>query len=303
MSTPTTPPAFDASAYDPAAVPPRPAPPTPPASGGKVVALVVAVIGGVALLGTAIGSGVAAARGAFSVDETLTAAAAGVTSLDIDASGASFAIAYGDVDEAVLEVTNADDGWRVSRDGGELSVDRRDGFFRGWWFGGDWFGGDWFDDEQTVVLTLPERLKGAGLDVDLSLSGGSLTAEGDFGEVDAEVGAGYLSLDGSVASLEVDLSAGQADLALADVAEAGFTVAAGRLDAELTGDAPAEVTVDVSAGSLDLVLPDETYAVRSDVSAGDFDNRLDVESSSPREISVQVAAGDATLRPGGASAR
>lgn len=303
MSTPTTPPTFGASAYDPAAVPPRPAPPTPPASGGKVVAIVVAVIGGVALLGTAIGAGVSAARGAFSTDETLTASADGVTSLDIDASAASFAIAYGDVDEAVLEVTNADDGWRVSRDGGELSVDRRDGLFRGWWFGGDWLGGDWFDDEETVVLTLPERLRGAGLDAELSLSGGSLTAEGDFGEVDADVGAGYLSLEGSAHSLGVDLSAGQADIALADVAEAGFTVAAGRLDAELSGDAPSDVTIDVSAGSLDLVLPDETYAVRSDVSAGDLDNRLDVDSSAPREISVQLAAGDATLRSGSASGR
>ena len=80
--------------------------------------------------------------------------------------------------------------------------------------------------------------------------------------------------EGSARTLVVDLSAGAAEILLDDVREATFSVSAGAIDSRLTGVAPRQVTVDVSAGSLDLTLPDAIYDVRSDVSAGDFVNRL-----------------------------
>lgn len=286
MSTPTTPPPFETAAR-----PPAPARPSAPQPGGKTVAIVVSVIGGVALLGAALGAGVSAARGTVVGDELLTADVRGVQALSVDASASSFSIAYADVDEAVLEV-DAGGGWSLERRGGELIVDRRGGLFGGWTFG-DWFGGE----EDTAVLTLPEGLRDASLDADLSLGGGSLTAEGTFGEVQADVGAGYLSLEGAARSLDLDLSAGQAEVTLAGVERADFSIAAGRVDALLREDAPTEVSVDVSAGSLDLALPDAEYAVTSNVAAGDLDNQLDVSSASPHRIQVELAAGDATLRP------
>lgn len=290
MSTPTTPPPFETAAR-----PPAPERPSAPQSGDKTVAIVVSVIGGVALLGAAVGAGVSAARGAAAGDELLTADARGVQALSVDASASSFSVAYADVDEAVLEVTaGAGGGWSLSRRGGELIVDRRGGLFGGWSFG-DWFG----DGEDTAVLTLPEGLRDASLDADLSLGGGSLTAEGTFGDVQADVGAGYLSLEGAARSLDLDLSAGQAEVTLAGVERADFSIAAGRVDAVMRDEAPTEVSVDVSAGSLDLALPDVEYAVTSDVAAGDLDNQLDVSSASPHHIQVELAAGDATLRPGG----
>ncbi|GAA4772647.1 hypothetical protein [Microbacterium gilvum] len=293
MSTPT-----------PQNIPPRlPAPEQPApqqsapqaaSSAPKAVAIVTAVVGGLALLGTAAGIGVSAIVGGSASDDVQTADVSGVTALEIDSTASSFSIVYGDVDDAVLEVADSQGGWRLARDEDELRVERRD--FGGWWLGGDWFDGDVFESDETVVLTLPERLRDAGLDADLRLSSGSLSADGVFGEVDVEVAAGFLSLQGAARAVDVDLSAGRAEVALADVREADLRVAAGRLDAELTGEAPSEVSVEVSAGHLDLVLPAASYAVESEVTAGTFDNGLEESSSSPREVSVAVTAGEARLR-------
>ena len=77
--------------------------------------------------------------------------------------------------------------------------------------------------------------------------------------------------------MTADLSAGGADIDLDDVAEADFSVSAGAVDARLTGTAPRTVTVDVSAGALELTLPEAAYDVRSDVSAGEFENGPNTE--------------------------
>ena len=95
--------------------------------------------------------------------------------------------------------------------------------------------------------------------------------------------------------MTTDLSAGGADIDLSDVDEADFSVSAGTLDARLTGSAPRSVIIDVSAGSLDLRLPDAAYDVRSDVSAGDFENGLRTESDAPNAVDVTVSAGSVTI--------
>ena len=56
------------------------------------------------------------------------------------------------------------------------------------------------------------------------------------------------------------------------------------------------MSVDVSAGSLDLRLPDGAYDVRSDVSAGDFENGLNTDASSGNVVDVTVSAGTVTIR-------
>lgn len=271
-------------------------------SGARAGAIALAVFGGIVLLG-------AGGTAAFAATHDISAAANsgvsgtqsmnvdGIESLRVDISASDVTARFGDVDEATLEVTGGRIGsWTLERDGDELVVRSPDRGF-GSWFGGDWFGGGWFDRNETVVLTLPESLEGAELDADFSLSAGSLGIEGMYGEVDIEMGAGALSMDGSAASIDADISAGRADMSLFDVNEADFTVSAGKLVAELANTAPRSVTIDVSAGSLELTLPDEAYAVRQDVSAGSFDNRLDTSNSSRFEIVATVSAGNVVLRP------
>lgn len=272
---------------------PSPATETPRSSGARAGAIALAVFGGVALLATGGTAAVAAVNDVSTpVDSHQEVDASGITGIDLDVGGAAVRVEFGDVEQGQLDVSGSgDDRWSLSRDGDELVVNSPEMSF-GWWFG------DWFDDDQSVVLTLPDELRDSALDADISLGAGSLDVKGDFGEVDVEMGAGGLFISGSAETIDVDLSAGRAEFELTDVSAADFSVSAGRLVAELTGTAPSEVLVDVSAGSLDLTVPDEEYDVREEVSAGSLDNRLQTSPDARNSMVASVSAGSAILRPG-----
>lgn len=271
----------------PAAPPPRPAPSG--GGAGRTVAIIAIVLGALVLLGTIGNAVVATARDAMRVSGTWTASARDVASLDVDADDASFSVEFGDVDEAELRVENARADWRIERDGDRLVVRSPFRVFGGW---GGWNRGR---EGDVVVLTLPESLRGAGLDADLSLSAGELRADADFGDLALDLSGGAMTVTGSAETLVTDVSAGQVEVDLEDVSEATVSVSAGRVVGDLTGTAPDTVGIDVSAGSVELGLPAGPYDVTSDVSAGDFANRLDVSPSSPRTVWVEIAAGRVQL--------
>ena len=313
MTTPQHDPAFDPrSGQTPLTPPPvagPEAPPTatePPAGGpggsGRgpgVTAILVttAVIGGIALLGSGATAAVAATGTMLSTsgergDSMQTVDAQGITSIDLDVDAGNMRVEFGDVDEAELSVTNSrNPGWTLEREGDELVV-RSPDFEWGWWFGG------WFGDDQSAVLTLPEDLRTDAVDADLTLDAGSLDVVGDFGALDLTVNAGALDVEGSAESLAVEMSAGRADVALDGVDQADLSVSAGDMNVDLTGRAPSLTTIEVSAGSLDLTVPDTSYAIKEDVSAGSLDARVDKGSSSARVIQVSLSAGSVTIRPG-----
>lgn len=300
--TPLTPPPASppASPSPPSAAQGAPTPPPPSPTGGRssgatAVLVVTAVVGGVALLGTG-GTAVAAAAGsvisASLPDSVQTANAQGIEGIDLDADASSMRVEFGDVDQAELAITNGrGPAWTFERDGDELIVRSPDSVF-GWWFG------SWFGDEQIAVLTLPESLRDAELDADLTLDAGSLDVDGDFGVLDATVSAGALDVTGSATELDVEMSAGRADILLDGVTVADLGVSAGDLTVELTGTPPSQTTIDVSAGSLDLTLPDVEYAVSQDISAGTLNSKVQEASSARRTIEVSLSAGTATIRPG-----
>ena len=141
-----------------------------------------------------------------------------------------------------------------------------------------------------------QRESAVRADADLSLSAGALRADGRYSSLDLDLSAGSMSVSGTAQSLDADVSAGRLVLDLDGVDEADLRLSAGAIGGELTGRAPQEVTVDVSAGRLELTLPDASYAVASDVSAGEFQNRLTVDAGSDHRVSVSVSAGFALLR-------
>ena len=279
-------------------LPPAPVPPVPPVAppppetrgSSRVVAILTVALGCLVVLGalvTAIFSTIAAASVRT---DTQTVDVAGVESLSVSVDAASLRIEFDDVPEATLEVTGGlgVGEWTLDRRGEELTVATPQRFGPGWFWGGD----------VRATLTLPREMVGADLDAALELSAGELTVDGSFGDLGIDVGAGRLTVDGTAQTLTADLSAGGADIDLADVDEAEFSVSAGTIDARLTGTAPRAVTVDVSAGSLDLRLPEDTYEVRSDVSAGDFENGLSTEAGSRNIVDVTVSAGTVTITEG-----
>lgn len=273
--------------------------PTPPSSGSgaKAASIAIAVFGGIALLGTGGTAALAATSDLTRVDEVQTMGVDGIEGIDLDVGASQVTVRFGDIDEATLEITGTNDrDWRLERDEDDLVVHSPDRGF-GWWFGDGLFSGGWLDDER-VVLTLPEQLNNGQLDAELTLGAGSLDVDGDFDSLDVEVGAGALSVTGSAVSVDAVISAGRADLDLHNVQEVDLTVAAGRLEAAFTGTAPSETTLDVSAGSLELTLPDEQYNLQQDVSAGSLENDLQTSSASRNTITVSLSAGSAVLRPG-----
>ncbi|SDG74805.1 DUF4097 family beta strand repeat-containing protein [Microbacterium pygmaeum] len=265
-------------------------PPRQTRSASRVIAILTIALGAAIVLGTILTAVFSTVATAAVRTESRSVDASGVRDLDVEVGGSSVRIEFADVTEATLEVTSgrgASD-WTLERDGDELNVSSPEDS----WFDWRW---SWGDDSR-ATLTLPESLRGPGLDASLGLSAGDLSVDGDFGELEIEIGAGSLTVSGSARTLSADLSAGDADIDLADVEEAQFQVSAGSVDSRLTGDAPRTVVVEVSAGGLDLTLPSGVYDVRSDVSAGEFDNGLSTEMGARNSVDVSVSAGSVTIR-------
>lgn len=296
--TPLTPPPASApQGQEPAPAPAQAAPADAGRSSGTTAIMIVtAIVGGIALLGAG-GSAAVAATGTMmsstqGSDSVLTEDASGIEALDLDVDAGNMRVEFGEVDEARLAVTNArGPAWTLEREGDDLVV-RSPEFRFGWWFG------SWFGDDQSAVLTLPEELRDAQLDADLTLDAGSLDVVGDFGALDVTVNAGALDVEGAARSLRIDMSAGRADAMLDGVDEADLSVSAGDLNVELTGRAPTQTIIDVSAGSVDLTVPDESYAIVQDVSAGSLDAKVDQSSGTRNTIDVSLSAGSVTIRPG-----
>lgn len=263
---------------------------TPRRSAPRVIAIATAALGAAVVVGTLTTSAVATAAVASVSTETRTLDVAGVRELDVDADTTALRVLFSDVEEATLTVTSGTgvDSWTFERDANELTVAAPD---RQW--GSIWpLGG-----ELSAILTLPRSLQGDALDASLSLDAGELSIDGRFGELEVEMGAGGLNIDGSAQSVSVQLDFGNADIRLADTRSAQFEVSAGALSAVLTGTAPDVVGIDVSAGSAEVTLPDGTYDVRSDASAGEIENGLSTAAGAASVVNVAVSAGSVILTP------
>ena len=279
-------------------VPPPAVPATPSETprrgpGAKAIMIVTGVVGGIALFGTGASAAGNVVSDLSRSDSFQSVGVAGVTRVDMRVDASDVTLQFGDVDEAVLEVTDGRGGsWTLGRDGDELVVRSPDAVF-GWW------SGSWFGAGETVVLTLPERLQTAGVDADLNLTAGSLDVDGAFGDLSVDVSAGALTVAGSARSLDAQMGAGRADILLDGVDEAGLNVSAGNLMVRFTGTPPSATSVDASAGSVRLTMPDEQYLIVQDVSAGTLDATVDQSASARRVIDVTLSAGTVVIRPGG----
>jgi hypothetical protein len=276
---------------------PEPAGPPPTRGSSRVVAIIVVVFGALVILGT-IFSAIVSTIGAASVHTTTrTADASGVSDLDVDVAAGSLRIEFTDVSKAELEVTSTwgADHWTLSSRGGTLRVASPQGVFgQGWPFGGWPFG---LNDVGDATLRLPQSLEGT--DADLRLAAGELVVvDGSFGQLGLDMGAGQARIAASVDDITADVSAGSAELDLQGAHSANLQVSAGSLEAQLSGRQPDSLELEVSAGTLDVTVPAGDYHVTSDVSAGDFDNRVGSVPGADSTVTVQVSAGKAILRAG-----
>jgi len=288
---PSAPPAAPSAAV-PVATQHTPVPPSSGPSAGRVIAILTAALGGLVAVVTIGGAAVATVGSGSTETVTRSLDVEGIDELGVEATAGTLDISFADVDEAVLNVTSGPGrgDWTFERQGGTLVVASPDrGWFDGWWFGG------WMSGPTTATLTLPQELDG-DLDAHLELAAGKLTTAGGFGELELDVAAGDLQLDGAAETLSAEVSAGRAELDIADVRTADIRISAGAMVAELTGSAPTETTIDVSAGSLELTLPDDAYDVSVSESAGNVRNDLESSSSAENVVDVSISAGSVWLR-------
>lgn len=264
-------------------------------SAAKPLMILLAIIGGIVLLFVIATTIFTSATGLSRGTATLTADATGVQTLEVDASAAQFTLEFAAVDEATLATQGLSaDRWELQRRGDTLRVDSPS----------PWFNWCFFNcnrGENQVTLTLPEQLNDGSLSAEVELNAGQLHADGAFDQLAVELNAGEARVNGTARTLDAQVNAGDANLSIAGVENANFEVAAGRLTTELTGSAPTTTEIEVNAGQLNLTLPDETYAVTSDVTAGSLDNRLTVLPDSQYRIAVELAAGDVRLLTGAQS--
>lgn len=221
-------------------------------------------------------------------DQYLTAPVSNVRELDVEVAAGEFIVQFGSVDEATLDIQQGRGSWTLEQRGDTLVVESPSLGWLNFCFG--------WCEQQVATLTLPNELQlREGLDADLELSAGSLTASGVFNDLDLTVSAGEMRVDATAKAFQTEVSAGELRGTIADAREGSVQVSAGSTTLTLAGDAPDRLGVKVSAGEADLVLPEAAYDVRSTVSAGELDNRLE-GGASQHIIEVEVSAGGVTLR-------
>lgn len=277
-------------------------PPAPPASGdapqptgprtsSRVVSILVAVVGGVVVLGTLASVALSTVALANRRQDAAAVAITGVDALDIDVSAGSLTVGYADVPEARLTVDRGagSSPWTFENRDGTLTVaspDHLPAF--GWPFGGS----------GTARLTLPASLRHSALDARVQVDGGTVRLTGGrFDDLQASTDAGSLRISGVARTVTGTSSAGDAQLVLRDVESARIDVSAGRTVATLEGAAPHAVEATVSAGMLQLAMPAGAYDVTSDVSAGAFHNALGSTPGAANTVHAEVSAGALNLIP------
>lgn len=251
------------------------------------VSIATIVVGACVALGTVAGTGASAVvvlrdadRSSSRVDDAEQAAG----SLDIDITGGALTIAYGDVASARLDAAQNRSGWTFERRGDSLRVASPNGTFVGWGTG------------SSATLTLPREWAVSGVGVDAQVSGGTLDLQGDYGTVSIRVAGGTTSLSGAASQIDLNVSGGSASAQLRDVGTAAIEVAGGEVTAQLRGSTPSRTDVELTAGSIDLRLPDDDYRVSVDDGLGQVDNGLRESSTATAEVDVTATMGEVRLR-------
>jgi len=268
---------------------PGPGPRREPSAAGRVVAILAIVFGAILVVGAVLSATIGTISSALVRTETRTLPVTAFSDLDVDLAAGELTVVFVDglrAPELAVTSSAGADEWTFAAEGDILTVASPDHrWFPRWWFGGI----------GSATLRLPASAQTGGLDADLHAAAGELEVSGRFADLDVELGAGRVTVSGGADELSLDVSAGSAELDLGEVRTADITVSAGAARTHFTGTAPGSITADVSAGSLDMTVPDGAYDIRSDVSAGRFDSRIASQPGAASTVSVQVSAGSATL--------
>ena len=263
---------------------PTPAPPRR-TKGASAVAIGTIIVGACVVLGTLVSTGLTAARELSSLSmgaPVQQSDVRGVRALDVDLAGGELQIAFDDVSEAELG-GGAVGAWTLERRGDTLHVASPRRSFAQWGSG------------SKATLVLPRSLERQDLDLRLEVAGGSADLSGDYGDVDVQVSGGSATVSGGASALSLSVSGGSITADVDVAVTATFDVTGGELTADLTGAAPSRTAIEVTAGSADIGLPDDTYRYSSE-GPGSVDSSLRTSPTATPRVEVQATLGSVTLR-------
>ncbi len=252
---------------------------------------VLTLMGGVMLLGVAVLTvwGFITAPQARDY-EPQQQARDGINNLVVDASAGDITVTCGGSEDFVLTQEQVTEKWNLERDGDTLKVSRTPQFRL--------FPGSIFKigyAEEKVALSIPEAACQQNMAADLSVSAGSLNVDARFDALKVSVSAGSVEINGEANDLKAKTSAGGIRLDLDGVEQADLEVSAGSIKGALR-QVPENLNINGSAGDTTLSLPAGNYNVNSDVSAGSFNNNVNIDPQGMRsQIDVELSAGEVTL--------
>ena len=214
---------------------------------------------------------------------SLNVPVAGITALDVDNNAGRVRI-VGVEDATEIKVrARIDDGWRetghsVTTEGGVLKVHGSCPNF----------GSNFCNVRYTIEVptTLPV----------------SVRAEGSIEVTDVEAGVEASTSDSTITLARVDgdlvLRASQGRITAGAIRSDTVVAHANQGRISLVfAESPSSVTAEADQGSIEIVLPDDTVAFATDVSAdqGDVTDVVDRDLDSPRTIVAHADQGDVTL--------
>lgn len=264
--------------------------------------ITIAAVGGLVLLGAGVSEALRTTHMVTAYPSALSGPAdtndnfidtSDITSVSLDIGAAEVTLQFENVDEMTMVTEGLDrSAWVMDRSGGELTVASPQGRNVSLIRPGA---------PNSATITLPERMR--GVDLDIELAAGTVTAAGEFGELDVDVSAGEVVVSGAAKQLDVDISAGSVIANLNDVRKASFDVAAGDGKVVLGGSAPETLTADVSVGSLTIELPDTTYRITKSVELGSLESSLREDKAAASQIEATVELGSLVMKPTATPAR
>ena len=126
-------------------------------------------------------------------------------------------------------------------------------------------------------------------------SAGQITVRGTTGGVEARSSAGGINLEDVGGPLKLTTSAGSIYGERLVSAEVEAQAGAGGIELEFSA-APERVAIETGAGSVELLLPDDRYAVDASNEVGATEVDVTTDESAARKVSVRTQAGSIRIR-------
>ena len=270
-----------------------------PAKKNNTLRTVLLVVGSIVLAIILITT---VARVAFSLNREDTSGTFAVQEsfdeIDLRVSAANVEVEFADIDEPQIVFDQGDTNLRMDSDvsGGVLTVKVE---HPGWgWFG--WIGNGWWgwDEFASLKLTLPEAMEEDAMTLGIDSSAGNLTVSGDYGDVSIDSTAGNVEIAGSARSMAISTTAGNVDLVDLSVSgtfRSDSTAGNGTFEFSTLPDS---ITVEATAGDLEVTLPGGSYRIETDTTAGNVQQNVNSDQNADRVYRFETTAGNIEINEG-----